>query len=230
MKNRILHIDDDAAMLTIVASALSRDPSLETRSCPSGEQGVQTAADWLPDLILSDVTMPDLNGVEVLDRLRNNSVTAGIPVVFTTARGMPENVAEYLAQGAAGVIVKPFKLRELADKVRAYLDLVAAEPIEAGPPPEIRIGKRLKDDAAILAVLRTEFEGAGSPKDLRHVVHKLAGVAGIYGFASIGEAASVVEREIDRLERGTATRADVVVRLDELLGLLDRENQFHADL
>jgi len=230
VKNRILHIDDDTAVLTIVASALSRDPSLETRSCPSGEQGVQTAAEWLPDLILSDVSMPDLNGVDVLVRLRSNRTTAGIPVVFTTARGMPENVAEYLAQGAAGVIVKPFKLRELADKVRTYLDLVAAESIDAGPPPEIRIRQRLEDDAAVLAALRAEFEADGSPSELRHVVHKLAGVAGIYGFASISEAASAAEQEIGRLELGPATRASVVTRLDELLGLLDRENQSHVDL
>lgn len=228
VKSRILHIDDDPAMLEIVGSVLSRDPTLETRGCLSGVDGMRAAADWLPDLILSDVSMPGLSGIELLDRLNGNENTATIPVVFTTACGRLEQVADYMACGVAGVIVKPFNLRELANSVRNYLDLTALAVVDQ-LPPDVGIVKRFRDDASVLRELRPEFSAGAHPDALRHVVHKLAGVAGIYGFSSISEAAADVERGLESLTRHASTRIDVLYRLDRLLGLLDRENESRSD-
>ncbi|MBI5128808.1 MAG: response regulator [Rhodopseudomonas palustris] len=226
MRSRILHIDDDPAMLEVVALVLSRDPTLETRGCLTGEEGLRAAVDWLPDLILSDVSMPDLDGLEVFEKLRENELTSGIPVVFTTACGRIDDVGDYLASGVAGIIVKPFKLRELIDSVREYLDMAEAEPIEL-TPPDIGIGKRLQDDADRLAQLRADFASQADPSALREVVHKLAGVAGVYGFGPISEAAASIELKLVALTRKSANRSDVLTKLDELLGLLDRENLAH---
>jgi len=222
VKNRILHIDDAPMILTIVASALARDPSLESKACLLGEEGVRIAADWQPDLILSDVSMPDLNGFEVLGRLREAERTAHIPVVFTTGRGQPEHVADYVARGAAGVIVKPFRLRELAQCVREYLDAADAD-FDAALPPDVGIGQRLKDDAELLRSLRPSLAAGAPSPTMSHVVHKLAGVAGVYGFASISEAAADIERRLGSIGADTTAPLGALARFDELLELLDRE-------
>jgi CheY-like chemotaxis protein len=231
VKKRILHIDDDQAILKIVETVLSREPTFETMSCMSGEEGVNAAADWRPDLVLSDVSMPDIDGFEVLARLRNDTRTAAVPVVFTTARALPDDIADYLARGADGVIVKPFSLRELANTVRDYLDATDNDVADDDEAPEllaIRMAKRLRDDNEILKDLRAGFVQDPQPQSLLHVVHKLAGVSGIFGFASISGAAGNLERTIRCADRGSASNDDVLARLDELLLLLDHETAEHV--
>ncbi|MFT4276516.1 MAG: response regulator [Rhodopseudomonas sp.] len=227
MKNRVLHIDDDPAMLKIVAAVLARDPELESRGCLTGEEGVMAAADWLPDLILSDVSMPDMSGLDVMARLRQNERTAHIPVVLTTARGEPRDIAEYTAHGAIGIIIKPFSLSGLASRVRDYLDVAEAEAFEP-PLPDIGIERRFRHDAETLRQMRGGLAAGEMTPELRTVVHKLAGVAGIFGFAAIGEAAARVEKEIVRVEREGAMPSGVLALLDALLELLERETGIAA--
>lgn len=229
VKSRILHIDDDPAMLKVVAAVLSRDPTLETRGCLSAEEGMRAAAEWLPDLILSDVSMPDVNGVQLVDELRSTAVTMSIPVVFTTACGRFDDISDYASLGVSGIIAKPFNLRELTSSVRKYLELAAADPADCEPPPDHDIHGRLVEDAGLLTGLRPEFVAGAAPEALRHVVHKLIGVAGIYGFAAISEAAALTERALDGLSPGTTGRAEVLARLDDLLDLLDRQTGVHPE-
>lgn len=223
MKNRVLHIDDEPAMLKIVASVLSRDPSLETKGCLTGREGVAAAADWLPDLILSDVSMPDMDGLAVLQRLQDDPITAYIPVVFTTAHGGTENLLDYLKRGAVGVIVKPFNLGELAGRVRGYLAVAEAEMLDPSPPPDIGIDGRLRADAASLQAMRAAVVADGASPALSNVVHKLAGVAGIYGFGAVSEVAAKLDKEIARVAREGEAGSRVVTLLDALLELLRRE-------
>ncbi|PZA13478.1 response regulator [Rhodopseudomonas palustris] len=223
MKNRILQIDDDPAMLKIVASVLSRDPSLETKGVLSGDEGVAAAADWLPDLILSDVSMPGMDGFAVLARLRDTEITAHIPVVFTTARGGTDNLVEYLSRGAVGVIVKPFRLGDLASRVREYLDVAEAEMLDPSPPPDVGIDGRLRADAASLTAMRAEVAAGSASPVLRNVVHKLAGVAGIYGLSAISEAAAQLDKDITRVTREGESASQLLPLLDALLDLLRQE-------
>ena len=223
VKNRVLHIDDDPAMLKIVASVLARDPSMETKGVLTGEEGVATAADWLPDLILSDVSMPDMDGFAVLEQLRSSAITAHIPVVFTTARGGTDNLVDYLSRGAVGVIVKPFRLGELANRVGEYLEAAEAELLDPSPPPDIGIDGRLRADAASLEAMRADVVAGTASPVLCNVVHKLAGVAGIYGFGAISEAAARLEKEIVRVGRDGADASQMLPLLDALLDLLRRE-------
>ena len=224
MRSRILHIDDDPMMLKIVASVLSADPTLETRGYLTGEEGVRAAASWIPDLILSDVSMPGLSGVDVLERLRSDLATMSIPVVFTTACGRQERAAVYMTCGVSGVIPKPFDLRKLAGLVHSYLDQAAAELDAAPMPPSVDIAKRLEDDAAVLKKLRDELMFGGESTELHRVVHKLAGIAGIYGFTAISDAASSLERELEITDPYPLSSAAALAGLDELLDLLDLEN------
>jgi HPt (histidine-containing phosphotransfer) domain-containing protein len=123
----------------------------------------------------------------------------------------------------------PFNLRELISSVRSYLELAAAAADEAGPLPDVEIRDRFREDAVLLRELREPFESGAAPDGLRHVAHKLVGVAGIYGFAAISAAAAAVERALKHAVHDPASRPDVVSRLDDLLDLLDQNSGLRPD-
>lgn len=122
MSIRILYIDDEADIREIAQMALELDPDFVVETRGSGCEGIAAARDWNPTLILLDVMMPELDGPTVLGLLREDSVTAGIPVVFITARTQAQEVAHLRALGASGVIAKPFDPMALAGQVRDLLD------------------------------------------------------------------------------------------------------------
>lgn len=122
MSIRILYIDDEADIREIAQMALELDPDFAVETRGSGREGIAAARDWNPALILLDVMMPELDGPTVLGLLREDPLTAGIPVVFITARTQAQEVAHLRALGACGVIAKPFDPMTLAGQVRDFLD------------------------------------------------------------------------------------------------------------
>lgn len=119
---RILYVDDEADIREVAQLSLELDPDLEVRSCASGAEGLELAAAWRPNLILLDVMMPGMDGPTTFARLREQPETAGIPVVFITARTQTHEVQRFRELGARGVLAKPFDPMTLADQVRALLD------------------------------------------------------------------------------------------------------------
>ena len=97
------------------------DPEIRVSSCEDGKDALSQAAAWQPDVILMDAVMPVMDGPEILAGLRRDMRTAGIPVVFMTARAQVSEVERFLALGAVGVIAKPFDPLTLAKSVRACL-------------------------------------------------------------------------------------------------------------
>lgn len=127
---RILHVEDEPDIREVVKISLALDPEITLKSCDSGSAALAEAASWSPDLILTDVMMPVMDGPQLLIKLRGNAGTAGIPVVFMTARVQRSEVAHLLSLGAAGVVAKPFDPLTLAKSVRAcvaYEALPAAQ-------------------------------------------------------------------------------------------------------
>jgi CheY-like chemotaxis protein len=89
------------------------------RICGSGREALDlVASGYVPDLMLLDVMMPGMDGMAVLEGLRALPQTAATPAVFMTAKVQPAEVAQYRAQGALGVIAKPFDPMQLAAQVR----------------------------------------------------------------------------------------------------------------
>lgn len=127
MPARILYVDDEDDIREIAQICLELDPEFEVRLCSSGHQALVDAAAWKPDLVLLDVMMPEMDGPETLSRLRGDPVTHAIPVVFITARTQTQEVARFLALGAAGVIAKPFNPMTLANEVRARLETIRSD-------------------------------------------------------------------------------------------------------
>ena len=122
MLRTVLVIDDDPDILTVAELSLRTIGKLEVVTAQDGLAGLAAAEAHRPDAILLDATMPGLDGLHVLSRLRGNPATAGIPVVFLTARTEPETVAALRAAGAAGVLEKPFDLFQLPSKLRGLVE------------------------------------------------------------------------------------------------------------
>ncbi|HEY8591640.1 MAG TPA: response regulator [Sphingomicrobium sp.] len=121
MTQRILYVDDEPDIRAVAEIALQIDPELDVRTCGSGPEGISTALEWQPHLIMLDVMMPGMDGPAVLRALGANDRTSRIPVVFITARTQAADKSRLMEMGAIGVIAKPFDPMELAATVRAYL-------------------------------------------------------------------------------------------------------------
>lgn len=120
----LLHVDDEADIREVAAFALDMDPLVTSFAASSGEQALRMLDEGLrPDVILLDVMMPGMDGPTVLKRLREQPDHQHTPVIFMTARTQGSAIADYKAQGAVGVIIKPFDPMGLAQEVRDLLAL-----------------------------------------------------------------------------------------------------------
>jgi CheY-like chemotaxis protein len=118
---KILVIDDEDDIRRISRLALGRVGGMEVVDAASGMDGIARAVADVPDAILLDVMMPEHDGPETLALLRADPRTAGIPVIFLTAKAMAAEVERLRALGAAGVLTKPFDPMSLAASVRSIL-------------------------------------------------------------------------------------------------------------
>lgn len=118
---RVLVIDDNADMREYLERLLSSDYTVMTAG--DGVAGIAAARKHLPDLVLSDVMMPGLDGFGVLATLRREPLTQHIPVVLLSARAGEESTVEGLEAGADDYLIKPFTARELLARVGANLEL-----------------------------------------------------------------------------------------------------------
>ena len=119
---RVLIVDDDEDVRNITELAASRLGKWETTLAANGVEALEKARSDPPDVILLDVMMPELDGPATLVRLREDPATAGVPVIFLTAKAQRGEVESYKALGACGVIVKPFEIRNFVAQVRQIVE------------------------------------------------------------------------------------------------------------
>jgi PAS domain S-box-containing protein len=118
---RILVVDDNADIREYVAGLLA--PDYTVRTAVDGVDGLAQARENPPDLVLTDVMMPRMDGFELLAELQADKLTVGVPVVMLSARAGEDGTLEGLDAGADDYLVKPFTARELLARVRANLEL-----------------------------------------------------------------------------------------------------------
>ncbi len=118
---KVLIIDDDADIRSIARLSLSRVGGMDVIEAASGVEGVRKAQEEKPDVILLDMMMPTMDGVETLAALRSHPATVMTPVIFLTAKAVRDDVERMTALGAAGVLSKPFDPRTLSEDVRALV-------------------------------------------------------------------------------------------------------------
>ena len=122
-KPKILVVDDQPVNVQLLRRKLERE-GMEVLSTSRGTEALQISLELMPDLILLDVMMPDMNGFEVCHRLKQSVATRSIPVIFITARTSKESKLEGLNVGAVDYITKPIDLDETVARVQTQLRFV----------------------------------------------------------------------------------------------------------
>jgi signal transduction histidine kinase/CheY-like chemotaxis protein len=117
----VLYIEDDTANLALVRQILMRRPGVRLLHAALGETGIEMARLQSPDLILLDIRLPDMSGVDVLARLRSHPATRQVPIVVVTASAMPHEKAQIQEAGVAGYLTKPIDVPLFLETVDAIL-------------------------------------------------------------------------------------------------------------
>ncbi len=120
MKKSIVVIEDESDILEVLQYNLERE-GFRVRTCRDGASGLRLVREESPDLVLLDLMLPSLDGIEICRRLREDSVTREIPVIMLTAKGEESDVVLGLGVGADDYVTKPFSTSELIARVRAVL-------------------------------------------------------------------------------------------------------------
>jgi len=129
-KVNILIVEDDRDILNLLAYNF-RNGGYEVMTCEAGSEAVNLAKEHLPDLVLLDLMIPGMDGLEVCRELKRSATTRHIPVIMLTARGEEVDRIVGLELGADDYVVKPFSPRELMLRVRAVLRRSLDDPSAA---------------------------------------------------------------------------------------------------
>ena len=121
MARFVLVIDDDPSILYIAQLGLKQNTGWKVLTANSGQEGLAIAEAEQPDVILLDMMMPIMDGLSTLRQVKANPKTRHIPVIFLTAKAQSADRNNFYAQGAQGLIPKPFDPTTLADQVEAFL-------------------------------------------------------------------------------------------------------------
>lgn len=163
---KILVIEDEEAVrLNLVEMLIAED--YEAVGAPNGMIGVMWALDYIPDLVICDIMMPELDGYGVLESLRQDPATATIPFIFLTAKAAKANIREGMELGADDYLTKPFTRSELLQSIAARLKKQAALTRQrvASTPTYTNLPG--------LTTQREQTKSSQSPLELQRQVEKL---------------------------------------------------------
>lgn len=169
MRYKVLTVDDSKTVRIIVRKAF-KPYDCEILEAANGVEGLAVAAKENPDLVLLDVTMPVMDGVEMLTKLKADPALKGIPVIMLTAEGGRDNVLKIAKIGVRDYLVKPFKEEVLIEKCGRVIDL---KPI-ADAPTKV---KSISDPADILIVEDKPAIIQQIQEGLRHTPWRIKGVS-----------------------------------------------------
>lgn len=119
---RALYIEDNLSNLTLLMRILAYRTDLKIMTAMQGRVGLELALAHSPDIILLDLNLPDLQGDEVLRRLRNHSATRHVPVIILSADATPGQIRRLMDQGAYAYLTKPFDIAKIRETVNTILD------------------------------------------------------------------------------------------------------------
>ncbi|HUG11256.1 MAG TPA: response regulator [Opitutaceae bacterium] len=169
MRNKVLTVDDSKTVRIIVRKAF-KSYDCEILEAGNGVEGLAVAAKEMPDLILLDITMPVMDGVEMLTKLKSDPQLKGIPVMMLTAEGGRDHVLKIAKIGVRDYIVKPFKEEVLIEKTGRIIDL---KPLSDAPAK----ARSILDSADILVVEDKPAIIQQIQDGLKHTPWKVHGVS-----------------------------------------------------
>jgi two-component system KDP operon response regulator KdpE len=163
---RILVVDDEPQIGRVLRMGL-KTHGYDVRVAADGLSALETFNDWRPDLVVTDLSMPNLDGLELCRRLRKLSQ---LPIIVLSVRGEEKMKVEALDAGADDYVTKPFGMDELLARVRAQLRRAAA-PAQTGPPPSVLEVGDFRIDLEARGVFVRGEEVRLTPKEYDLLVH-----------------------------------------------------------
>jgi two-component system phosphate regulon response regulator PhoB len=159
---KILIVDDEEDIRELIAVNLMREEQYQLLEAADGLEALRQANDERPDLVILDLMLPQMDGLTVYKNLRENALTAKIPVIMLTARGRLEEKLEGLELGADDYLSKPFSPKELMLRVRNLLrrsnENLSGNLVETGPFSLDKNGLKLHLDGEEIDLTATEFK------------------------------------------------------------------------
>jgi two-component system OmpR family response regulator len=218
---RLLVVDDEATVRELLAATL-RFAGFRVTSAATAGEAIASAAKDPPDLVLLDVMLPDMDGFEVVRRLRETRT----PVMFLTARDRPADKVAGLSLGADDYVTKPFDLEELIARIRAILRRTSGHPtgvvtvgalaLDAEGHQVTRHGRPVRVSATEFRLLRHLMENAGRVVTKAQILEKVWR----YDF---GGDASIVDTYISYLRRKVDVEEPKLIHTVHGVGYVMRE-------
>ena len=201
----ILIVDDTPVNLKLTRILLANE-GYRVRTASSAEEALELLRCYLPALVLADIQLPGMDGLEMTRRIKSDPRTRGITVVALTASAMKGDEQKALDAGCDGYITKPIDTRTLGERIRHYLAAHGHSRAADSAPP----GREVEtvSDAEMQDLRRRflvegqertrqfllDLEGAFDPDGVSHTVHQWVGSGGLLGYPAISRAAREVEK------------------------------------
>jgi two-component system sensor histidine kinase/response regulator len=199
---RVLIVDDNESVVLVLSLAL-REHGFKVLTATNGEEGLDVARSERPDVILLDVMMPQLSGLEVCERLQRDESTRDIPVIFLSARTTTPDRVRGLESGAVDYVTKPFDLDEVLSRVRVAL----------------RTGQRQRSHEAALEKLKKEFVHLLS----HEMATPLTAIRGFTELLESGLSGMDASSQMDYLREISRSSRHLSGTLDDMLALAETE-------
>ncbi|HJZ95936.1 MAG TPA: response regulator [Candidatus Solibacter sp.] len=202
----ILIVDDTPVNLKLTRILLVNE-GYRVRTAASAEEALELLRTFHPDLILADIQLPGMDGLEMTRRIKRNPQTSGITVVALTAFAMKGDEQKALDAGCDGYITKPIDTRTLGERIREYLDKRPPSNGDAPAPSAREIGAISGDEMRELRhrfleegeerarAMLSELDGPFDPAPAARYVHQWIGAGGLLGYSAI----SRLSREVETL-------------------------------
>lgn len=222
MTRHVLVVEDDADIALSLRHNLEREGGFDVAVAPDGERALEAVAARVPDLIVLDLNLPGMDGLEICRRLRRQEATAAVPIVMLTARIGESDKVSGLDLGADDYITKPFSVKEVLARVRAVMRRAerAEDDGETLSDPPILVdlaSRRVRVGAREVGLTRKEFDLlADLIRSRGRVLTRERLLERVWGYTYPGETRTV-DVHIRRLRKKLGAVADE--RIETVVGV-----------
>jgi two-component system OmpR family response regulator len=226
-KQRILVVDDEPSIVDAVATSL-RYEGFDVEEASTGRTALVAAQDRPPDLLILDIMLPDLDGIEVTRRLRTDGIR--VPVLFLTARDALEDKVAGLTVGGDDYVTKPFALAEIVARARAILRRAGASAADTGVLAfsDVEMDEaahEVRRDGHVIQLTATEFNLMRFfLRNPRQVLSKAQILDHVWHY-DFGGDANVVETYVSYLRKKLERHGPPLIHTIRLVGYALREPQ-----
>ncbi|GMT48493.1 MAG: hybrid sensor histidine kinase/response regulator [bacterium] len=205
-KHHILIVDDTSKNIQVLANVL-KQKNYQISAAKNGHQALDLVKETTPDLILLDIMMPEMDGFETCQRLKKDSKTRDIPIIFLTAKNEGDDIIKGFELGAVDYITKPFNSAELLMRVKTHLDLRLSKEI---------IQRQSNERKELLHVV------------CHDLVNPMAYIIGVLDLADNEKDLSIFEEMKGRMRSAMTNGINMINMVREMRAL--EEGKLHFDL